>query len=109
MISYFEKYRTELEDLCKTHHVLRLYAFGSVLTRRFKKGSDVDLIVAFDNNVKVSFLKNFFGLVNDLEHLFGRKVDLMEEKPIRNPVLREEIEKTKRLIYHGKKSEEMAV
>ena len=109
MISYFDKYKTELETLCKTHRVLRLYAFGSVLTKRFKKGSDVDLIVAFEEMPVMEQGGKYFPLLWDLEKLFGRKVDLMVEKPIRNPVFREEVEQTKRLIYHGKEGKKMAV
>ena len=50
MIAYFEKYKTALESICKTYHVVRLYAFGSVLTDRFGADSDLDFIVAFDKS-----------------------------------------------------------
>jgi len=34
-----------------------------------------------------------------LEDVFGRKVDLLEEKPIKNKYLRQSIENSKKLIY----------
>ena len=108
MVDFFKKYQAQIQLLCREFHVERMYAFGSVLTKVFSEKSDVDLIVSFDSNQKISLFKHFFGLKNELEKLFGRSVDLMEEKPIRNPILREEIEATKKLIY-GKKSQEMAV
>lgn len=87
----------------------RLYAYGSVLGPAFGPESDVDIIVAFSPKTgEISRFKIFFGLKAELEKLFARKVDLMVEKPIRNPILREEIEQTKQLIY-GKESTEMAV
>ncbi len=89
-------------------HVKRLYAFGSVLRDDFTAQSDIDLIVAFDEKEKISLFKHFFGLKSALESLFKRNVDLMEEQPIRNPVLKEEIETTKRLIY-GQTGQKMAV
>lgn len=109
MISFFEKYRPELVRLCEAYQVERLYAFGSVLTKRFKKESDIDFIVAFEDIPVMERGNNYFPLLWDLEKLLGRKVDLIVEGPIRNPVFREEIEQTKRLIYHGKKGEKMAV
>ena len=108
MIGFFTKYKTQIEVLCIEYQVARLYAFGSVLTGNFNEKSDIDLIVAFDKKQKISLFQHFFGLKNSLEKLLGRKVDLLEEKPIKNPILKNEIEHTKRLIY-GKESPEMAL
>ena len=36
-----------LRTLCKSHKVQRLFVFGSVLSDRFQKDSDIDLIVDF--------------------------------------------------------------
>jgi predicted nucleotidyltransferase len=41
----------------------------------------------------------FFGLLEDLEQLFNRKIDLLEPQPIRNPYLKKEIEKSRAIIY----------
>jgi len=108
MIDFFKKYQTQIQLLCSEFKVERLYAFGSVLRKDFSLESDIDLIVAFDENQKISLFKHYFGLKTALEKLFGRNVDLIEEKPIRNPILKEEIETTKRLIY-GQTSQKMAV
>ncbi len=108
MVDFIEKYQTQIQAICEAYHVERLFAFGSVLTNAFSEKSDVDLIVSFSEKHKISLFKHYFGLKEALEKLFGRNVDLMEEKPIRNPILREEVEATKTLIY-GKKGQEMAV
>jgi hypothetical protein len=44
---------------------------------------------------------SYFGLMEDLEALLGRPIDLIEPDPISNPYLREEIERTKRSIYEA--------
>ncbi|MCF8245100.1 MAG: nucleotidyltransferase domain-containing protein [Saprospiraceae bacterium] len=108
MLNYFTKYQTQIQALCKEYQVERLYAFGSVLRKDFSPKSDIDLIVAFDETQRISLFRHFFGLKTALEKLFERNVDLMEEKPIRNPILREEIESTKHIIY-GQTSQKMAV
>jgi predicted nucleotidyltransferase len=35
-------------NLCAVHKVKQLYAFGSVLTEKFNKDSDIDLVVDFE-------------------------------------------------------------
>jgi predicted nucleotidyltransferase len=41
----------------------------------------------------------YFNLKFELEKLFNRQIDLLEETAIRNPFLKEEIDRTKVLIY----------
>jgi predicted nucleotidyltransferase len=96
---YLDNYQNNLPPLCEKYHVERLYAFGSVLTDRFSPDSDVDLIVAFDDEAIDDLFDNLLGFKYSLEQLFNRPVDLLEEQPIRNPILRRSIESTKQLIY----------
>jgi uncharacterized protein len=42
---------------------------------------------------------SFFGLLEDLESLFGRRIDLLEPEPIENPYLRASIESSRRVLY----------
>jgi len=44
---------------------------------------------------------SYFGLLEDLEMLLGRPIDLVEPDAIRNPYFREEVEKTKRPLYEA--------
>ena len=73
-------------DLCRKHKVKTLSVFGSILTDRFNDESDVDLLVDFEqvDHNKFDYVSNYFGLRDALELLFGRKVDLIEEKGLRN-------------------------
>ena len=86
-------------DLCKTHKVHKLFVFGSILTNRFNKENDVDFIVNFDKAQVTDYFSNFFDLKYALEDVLGREVDLLEEHAICNHYLKENIERTKALIY----------
>jgi uncharacterized protein len=88
-----------IKALCKSHYVNRLFIFGSVLTNRFKKDSDIDLIVDFQGIDLYNYADNYFDLKDSLEHLFNREVDLLEDKAIHNPYLRQSIDSSKQLIY----------
>ena len=46
-MNLIENHNKDIQNLCKTHIVKFLYAFGSVLTDKFNAESDVDLIVDF--------------------------------------------------------------
>lgn len=89
----------EIEALCKKHKVTRLFVFGSILTDRFNKESDIDFVVDFDRENVTDYFDNYFNLKYALEDLLKRKVDLLEEQTIRNPYLKKSVDQTKTLIY----------
>jgi hypothetical protein len=88
-----------IKALCKSHYVSQLFVFGSVLTNRFKKNSDIDLIVDFQGVDLYNYADNYFDLKDSLERLFNREVDLLEDKAIQNPYLRQSIDSSKQLIF----------
>ena len=89
----------KIRKLCSVHKVSKLFVFGSVLKDSFNKESDIDLVVDFDNVDLNEYADNYFDLKEQLETIFNRPVDLLEEKGIRNPFLRRQIDNEKRLIY----------
>jgi hypothetical protein len=89
----------KIRDLCAKHKVGRLFAFGSVLTNRFKNNSDIDFVVDFNEVDLYDYADNYFDLKYSLENLFKRDVDLLEDKAINNPYLRQSIDSSKQLIY----------
>jgi predicted nucleotidyltransferase len=96
-----EKY-SEFIDLCRSHKVDKIYAFGSSITDQFDQyKSDIDLIVKVDINDPVDRGEALHSLWDKLEALFKRKVDLLTEESIRNPYLKASIDRTKKLIYDG--------
>ncbi len=91
--------KDEIYNLCIKHKVGRLYVFGSVLTNRFRKKSDLDFVVDFQGVDLYDYADNYFGLKYSLENLFNREVDLLEDKAIINPYLRQSIDNSKELVY----------
>jgi len=85
--------------LCEQHKVSKLFAFGSVLTNRFNEGSDIDMVVDFKDVDLIDYVDNYFALKDALSLALGREIDLLEDKAIRNPVLRRNIDNSKQLIY----------
>lgn len=88
-----------IRDLCAKHKVARLFVFGSVLSDKFKKESDIDLIVDFQEIDLYDYADNYFDLKFALEKIFDRPVDLLEEKAIKNPYLKQSIDSSKQLLY----------
>lgn len=88
-------------SLCKIYKVKSLSVFGSILTDRFNDDSDVDFLVDFEpiDQDKIDYVENYFGLRDALESLFNRKVDLIEEKGLRNKYFIANVNRTKQLIY----------
>ena len=85
--------------LCKKHKVGKLFVFGSILTNRFNEKSDVDMVVDFDKVNLEDYADNYFDFKYSLEDLFGREVDLLEDKAVRNPILRRNIDNSKLLVF----------
>lgn len=85
--------------LCEQHSVLSLSVFGSVLTPKFNSDSDIDFLVHFNTEGIADYVTNYFCLKHSLESELGRSVDLVEDKSIRNPVFRHNVDKTKVPIY----------
>lgn len=88
-------------DLCRKHRVKTLSVFGSILTDRFSDDSDVDLLVDFESvdHDTFDYVDNYFGFRDALEMLFHRKVDLIEEKALRNKFFIANVNRTKKMIY----------
>lgn len=96
---YLDKYKKEINNLYLQNKVKSLYVFGSVLTDQFSKTSDIDLVVDIDSTDPFDYADNYFNLKFSLQELFKRPVDLLENKAIKNPYIRENIDRSKTLIY----------
>ena len=94
-----ESHNKTIANLCKTHKVKSLYAFGSVLTEKFNSHSDVDLIVDFQKIEVLEYGDNYYSLKFALEKLLNRNIDLLEQKALKNPYFASNINQTKKLIY----------
>lgn len=95
--------QNRLEDLrllCERYKVERLHLFGSAARGDFDPDtSDLDFLVEFRPMSPTEHARAFFGLLESLEQLFGRHVDLLELKPIENPYLLRSIGESRQILY----------
>lgn len=107
MIALLENHRDEIARLCQRFGVRQLDVFGSAASGNFKAAtSDVDFIASF-SDTGPGYADRFLGFAEAIEMVFGRKVDLLTEAMIQNPIFRREIESTRQRIYE-QRSEQAA-
>ena len=86
--------------LCKKYHVSQFSIFGSAARNELSDSSDIDLLVSFNEDLELlDYADNFFSLKNECENLFGKRVDLVTLKSLKNPILKNEIERFKVTVY----------
>ncbi len=89
----------KIRALCGKYKVLKLFVFGSILTDKYNKSSDIDFLVDFSDVDLYSYADNYFDFKKALEKIFKRQIDLLENKAIKNPYFRKSIDSSKQLIY----------
>ena len=98
-MGYVDQNMDELRRLCIMYNVEKMYLFGSVLTPNFNNRSDIDFLVKFKDIDLATYFDNYMNFKSNLENLFGREVDLVEEQTLKNPILINSINKSKELVY----------
>jgi predicted nucleotidyltransferase len=92
--------REEIAELCRRHRVRRLALFGSAVGEGFDpERSDLDFLVEFKLLPPGTYADTYFGLLEALQQLFGRPVDLVDDSAIKNPYFRESVERSQALLY----------
>ena len=95
-----EERRQELERVCRHRRVRRIELFGSAAGPGFDpEHSDLDFLVTFQELGAGEYADAYFGLLEDLQALFQRPVDLVVDSAFQNPYFRETVESTRTLIY----------
>jgi predicted nucleotidyltransferase len=102
MQQLIEKRKKDLIALCQALNIKRLYAFGSVVSDKFRDDSDIDFLISFADNLSVEeYTQNYFTLLYKLRELFDREIDIVTERTLSNPYLIESINESKQLIYEA--------
>ena len=100
MIPLITNHSDELAEICRRHHVRRLEVFGSAASDNFDpEKSDIDFLVDYQLLPPSQHADAYFGLLNDLQSLFGHSIDLVEDKAIENPYFRASVDETRQPIY----------
>ncbi len=88
----------KIKAFCTKWRITEFALFGSVLRDDFRPDSDVDVLVTFEPDAPWS-LWHLVDMKDELESIFGREVDLVEKKAIRNPIRREDILSSYEVVY----------
>jgi predicted nucleotidyltransferase len=94
-----ETNKDQITKLCVQYGVKSLYSFGSVNSSKFTQESDIDLVVDLNSSDPLEYTDNYFDLKFALEKLLKRHIDLLENKAIKNPFLKKNIDNSKVLVY----------
>ncbi len=100
MIALIEQQKASIAEVCRKFGVGRLEVFGSAARGDCDgQKSDLDFIANFLPPLHPGVADRFLGLAEALEKIFARPVDLLTDSMLRNPVLREEVNRDRTPIY----------
>ena len=88
----------EIRDFCRRWKVVEFALFGSILHEGFGPESNVDVMVTFADDAPWSLFE-FVDMIDELQGVFGRPVDMVEKDGIRNPFRRREILSNSEVVY----------
>ena len=92
-----ESKRRQIQALCRDLPVRRLDVFGSAASGSFDTDtSDVDVLVEFEEGPDFD---SYFALKEGLEEILGRPVDVVTPSGLANPYFRQDVMRTRELIY----------
>lgn len=90
----------QLNDFFELQPIDKVWLFGSYARNQETKESDVDLLVRFKDGAKIT-LFIYSSIVNNLEKILNRRVDLVEETQLES-FARTSAEEDKQIIYERK-------
>jgi uncharacterized protein len=90
-------FKSDIEQICKDLSLQKLDLIGSAARDDFSDKSDIDVLVTFSGDENL--FDRYFRLKERLEEVFKRKVDVIEERAIRNPFFRQAINRDRINVY----------
>jgi predicted nucleotidyltransferase len=87
-----------LADFCRRWDITELALFGSVLRDDFDDRSDVDVLLTFAPGA-FHGIDNYIAMRDELEAMFGRRVDVVNRGSLRNPFLKHHVLTSRRVIH----------
>ncbi len=102
MIPLIQDHTDDIAEICRRHHVKRLELFGSAAVGDFNpQTSDLDFLVDYHPFSGPGKADAYFGLLEDLQQLFDRQIDLVVDRAIENPYFRQSVDASKVAIYES--------
>ncbi|NQU06294.1 MAG: nucleotidyltransferase domain-containing protein [Calditrichaeota bacterium] len=71
--------RAKVNKFCRKWKITKLELFGSVLRDDFSDDSDVDVLVSFEPDSRVTLFQ-FVGMKSELSQIIEREVDLVSRR-----------------------------
>jgi uncharacterized protein len=88
----------KISAFCQKWQIVELAVFGSILGEAFNENSDVDFLITFSPNAKIS-LFDLGQAQMELKNIVGREVDLVEKAALQNPFRKKNIYKNMKVLY----------
>ena len=110
MIDIVKQRRDSIEAICLRFGVRRLEIFGSACTSAFNpERSDLDFLVEFPHDYDFGpWLRRLQELQAALSQLFGRRVDLVMDSAVHDPLFRRLADQTRTTIYDASQEPQVA-
>jgi predicted nucleotidyltransferase len=89
---------SDVSRLCKKYCIIELSIFGSSIRDDFTQNSDVDILVSFEHNSKIT-LFDIMELEKEFSEILNKKVDIVEKESLKNPIRKNKILSTREIIY----------
>jgi predicted nucleotidyltransferase len=87
-----------IKEFCKKWKIVEFSIFGSALRGDFRDTSDIDVLISFEPDIPWS-LYEWIDMEEELRDIFGREVDMISERGLKNPYRRQEILNDREVIY----------
>lgn len=106
IIAEIENQTEQLAALCRKHRVRKLEVFGSAADGTFDPArSDIDFLVEYLPLEPGAHYEAYFGLIEGLERLFDRRIDLVDATCLRNPYFIQGVDESRTLVYETQPEE----
>jgi len=106
MVAIIDAERERLAALCRTYRVAKLEVFGSAADGSFNPASsDIDFLVDFLPLDPGECYDVYFGLLESLQELFHRRVDLVDVECLRNPYFIAGVNRSRKVVYDARSAD----
>lgn len=92
--------KDSIERICSSNGVEHLFLFGSA-KNDLVTANDLDFVVEFKRMTPAEHVEAYFGLLESLVSMFGKPIDLVERRSVRNPYFLQELKETMVPVYEA--------
>jgi hypothetical protein len=86
----------QIKSILLVNKVESAYLFGSMTNAKIKNPNDIDLLIRFNDKINfIEYSDNYFRIINSLQELLKKDVDIVAEETISNKYLKQSIDAEK--------------